>query len=132
MPLPARSLPADRTLRPRVLVAHEPRAYREALAAALAALRPEAEVRAVDPEALHRALAQAAPALVFCGELTAAVRAAPAWVVLYPDGAPLVETCVAGERATLADLGLEAALALLDRAAGLGPRCAPIESRQRA
>ena len=108
--------------RPRVLVAHEPRAYREALAAALAALRPEAEVLAVDPGALDRAVAAAAPDLVFCGALTPAVRAAaPAWAVLYPGGTPVVETSVAGERAALPDLGLEAALALLDRAAELGP-----------
>ena len=122
MPLPDRPRPADPPPRPRVLVAHEPRAYREALAAALAALRPEAEVLAVDPEALDRALAQSPPALVFCGELTAAVRAsAPAWVVLCPDGAAVVATNVAGEPAP-PDLGLARALALLDRAAGLGPR----------
>ena len=119
--------------RPRVLVAHEPRACREALAAALAILRPDAEVLAVAPEALDRALTQAPPALVFCGEVTAAVRAsAPAWVLLYPDGASVVETSVAGERATLPDLGLEAALALLDRAAGLGPRRHHREPRRSA
>jgi hypothetical protein len=40
-------------------------------------------------------------------------------VVLYPGGAPRVEAWVAGERSVAPDLGLAAALALVDRAAAL-------------
>ena len=131
MPLPNPAAPVAGPSA-RVLVAHEPLAYREALAAALAALRPAAEVLAVDPAALDRAVERARPDLVFCGELTAAVRAAaPAWVLVYPGGAPRVEISVAGTCWTAPDLGLEAAVALLDRAAALVRRT-PAAPRRRA
>jgi hypothetical protein len=115
----ARPLLGDaRPTRPRVLVAHEPRAYREALAAALRALRPEAEVVVVEPQDLDGEASRRRPDLVFCSRLGEPVRSrARAWALLYPGGARRVETCVAGRRAAAADLGLAAALALLDRAA---------------
>ncbi len=127
MSLPNRPPPDAAPPGPVVVVAHEPRAYREALAGALATLRPAAAVAAVEPAELERAVARARPDLVFCGELTAAVSAcARGWVLLYPGGAPRVETCIAGERAVLADLGLADALALVDRAAALAAvRAAP-------
>ena len=104
----------------RVLVAHEPRAYREAMAAALAVLRPEADVVAVEPAELCRMVALVRPDLVFCGAPTAAVReAVPAWVEVSADGGRVVEMSIGGEVSTVPDLGLEDALALVDRAAAL-------------
>ncbi len=104
---------------PRVLVALEPRAYREALAGALRVLRPAAEVDVVAPRRLDEEVARRRPDLVFCSRLSERVRAvAPAWVLLYPGGERAVETCVDGEQTVAADLDLVAALALVDRVAG--------------
>jgi hypothetical protein len=75
------------TAPPRVLVAHEPANYREALAAVLPELRPGLRVRLVEPDDLDAAAARLRPAVVVCSRLSAAVRAhAAAWVLLYPDG----------------------------------------------
>ena len=102
----------------RVLVTHELLAYREALGAALAALRPRAEVAVVAPEDLDAEVARRRPDLVFCGQPSEAVqRWARAWALLYPGDERVVETCVDGERAVAADLGLDDALALVDRVA---------------
>jgi hypothetical protein len=102
------------------LVANEPRVYREALAGALAALRPAASVVAVEPAELDGMVVRTRPDLVFCSSLAPAVEAGGwAWTLLYPDGAPRVETSVNGERAVVADLGRAAALALIDRAVAL-------------
>ena len=104
----------------RVLVAYEPRAYREAMAAALAVLRPEADIVAIEPAELGGMVALVRPDLVFCGAPTAAVReAVPAWVEVSADGGRVVEVNVGGEVSTVPDLGLEDALALVDRAAAL-------------
>ena len=104
----------------RVLVAHEPRAYREAMAAALAVLRPEADVVPVEPAELCRMVALVRPDLVFCGAPTTAVReAVPAWVEVSADGGRVVEMSIGGEVSTVPDLGVEDALALVDRAAAL-------------
>ncbi len=104
--------------RPRmcVLLGNEPRVYREALATAFRASRPEAEVFAVDPGELDAAVALGRPALVVCSALTEAVQShASAWALLYPDGARLAVSSVGGEQETAADLDLDGLLALADR-----------------
>lgn len=69
-----------------VLVANEPRAYRDALAGTLAALRPDLRVEALAPDALDRALDRPRPPVVVCSRLTPSVEArACAWIVLYPE-----------------------------------------------
>jgi len=68
-----------------VLVANEPRAYRDALAGTLAVLRPDLRVESLAPNALDRALARPRPPVVVCSRLTPRVEAlACAWIVLYP------------------------------------------------
>lgn len=68
-----------------VLVANEPRAYRDALAGALAALRPDLRVESLAPDALDLALDRPRPPVVVCSRLTPRVEAlACAWIVLYP------------------------------------------------
>ena len=101
----------------RILLGNEPRAYREALGAALRQHRPEAEVVLVEPAALDTEIAERPPRVVVCSALTSAVATrVPAWVLLYPDGARLVVTCLGGERTTAGDLDLNDLLALVDRA----------------
>ena len=69
------------------------------------------------------------PDLVFCSSLAPPVEAGGrAWTLLYPDGAPRVETSVNGERTVGADLGLAAALALVDRAVALEEGRATVSS----
>lgn len=100
----------------RVLLANEPRAYRETLAAALAALRPEFEITTVRPEDLDATVADQAPDFVICSELTEMVEThAPAWVLLYPDGSRTCVMAVLGERSTMAEMELETLLTGLDR-----------------
>ena len=64
----------------------EPRSYRETIAFALAELRPDTEVRAVEPEDLDGELVHFAPQLVVCSRVTDLLgRQGSAWIELYPD-----------------------------------------------
>jgi hypothetical protein len=67
----------------RILVANEPRCYREVIAAAVHELRPHAEVITVEPADLDRAVVYRQPHLVVCSRLTEVVEThSPVWVVL--------------------------------------------------
>ncbi len=102
----------------RILVANEPSAYRDVIAAAFQALRPTAEVRPVAPEALDGEVLRRAPQLVICSALSEIVRTrVRAWVLLYPGGTARVVTSLAGRRATTADITFEEMLALVDQLA---------------
>lgn len=66
-----------------VLLANEPRAYREAFAASFAARRPHVEAVAVEPDALDREALRLRPELVVCDHVTPTVRAvARSWIEL--------------------------------------------------
>jgi hypothetical protein len=105
---------------PTVLLANEPRAYREALAAAVRLRCPAAVVRELDAADLDAAVARERPDLVVCSAASAAVEAgAPAWVLLYPGGARAAVVAAAGRVRVLPDLALDDLLGLLDPA-----RCA--------
>jgi hypothetical protein len=105
---------------PSILVAAEPRTYRDVLAAALAHLRPDANAVAIEPADLAEAVTAHRPALVILSEPNPTVEsAAPAWILLYPGGANravavLEGACHTIERPRLADL-----LALVDRSLAL-------------
>ncbi len=100
----------------RILVANEPSAYRDVIAAAFRVLRPAAAVRAVAPEALDDEVLRGMPQLVICSELSEIVQTRVcAWVLLYPSGAARVVTSVAGQRATTTDIAFEEMLALVDQ-----------------
>ena len=102
---------------PSVLVAVEPYTYRDAIAASLALLRPEAHVVAVDPADLATALVAHHPALVFLSEPDSAVEAeVPAWVLLYPSGANRAVATLGSDREEIDQPRLADLLALLDRA----------------
>src|SRR3954452_1899963 len=75
----------------RIMVANEPRAYREAIGSALWELRPQTQVTIATPEELDGEVLRLHPHVVVCSELTDAVREhAMTWIVLYPNGKPLV------------------------------------------
>ena len=58
----------------RILVANEPRSYREAFTRVFQALRPHVESIAVDPDALDREALRLRPDLVVCGRVTPMVE----------------------------------------------------------
>ncbi len=102
---------------PSVLVAVEPATYRDAIAAALALLRPGAGIVAVDPADLAAALVAHHPALVFLSDPSPAVEAAvPAWVLLHPSGANRAVATLGSAREEIDQPRLADLLALLDRA----------------
>ena len=106
----------------RILVAHEPLAYRDVLATALRALRPLADIVVVEPTDLDAEIGRQVPHLVFCSRLSDAVQARSlGWVLLYPRGEAVIETSVAGDRMTAGDLVLDEVLSLVDRVASLVP-----------
>ena len=101
---------------PLVLVANEPRAYRETIALALSALRPRAEVVAVEPDDLDAEIARRHPDVAVCSELSPMIETSvPIWVLLYPEGANMAVVSVGGEQSTTGGLALD------DLAAVIGP-----------
>ncbi|HEX2728358.1 MAG TPA: hypothetical protein VHM16_01305 [Rubrobacteraceae bacterium] len=103
-------------VRPRVLVANDPGAYRDAISTVLSQLRPGVEVLAAVPKDLDDEYARLQPSLTVCSRLTRVVESGVSdWIELYPDGASVANFSVGGERSTLArpDFGL--ILSLVDR-----------------
>lgn len=111
-----------------VLLANEPRAYRDTIAVALRLLRPKIEVIVTDPERLDDAIALHAPQVVVCSYLTTLVETrVPTWVVLYPDGALVALRSIDGERTTVSEIDLDGILSLIDQTSPLAdvqPVCA--------
>lgn len=100
----------------RIVVANEPRSYREAMAVACRAVRPEVEVILAEPADLDAAIARLDPQLVLCSRLTEGLRAGSrAWVVLYPGGEARAMINVAGQCVTTGDIGFAALTALIDQ-----------------
>lgn len=104
----------------RILVANEPLAYRETMAAALRCLRPEADVAEATAERLEAAPPDPLPHLLICSDVDLLDRIpAPAWLLLYPEGDPSVVVCLDGDQRHLADITFDDLLALVDRVACL-------------
>jgi len=110
---PAREVPL------RVLLANEPRAYRESIAAVFRQLRPGLHVKVVEPEALESNLIRFVPDVAICSRVTGAVRErVPVWVELYPDHTAHAVASEGGRRTEFAEIQLLDLLSILDRAAG--------------
>jgi hypothetical protein len=102
--------------KPRILLANEPRSYRQAMAHVLRALRPGLEVTETEQAALDRELSRSVPQLVICSRATPAVRgSAPAWVELYTDNGPLSFVAIGKERSTVQEMDLADLLRIVDR-----------------
>ena len=110
----------------RILVGHEPRFYREVLAATLHELRPHLTVDIVEPEDLDGAVVQRGPQLVLCSRLSEVVETrCLAWVLLYPCGEARVVISVAGRRHTVPDPGVNGLLRVVDQTERLARDEAP-------
>ena len=107
-----------------ILFANEPRAYREALAAALGHLA-EFRVGVTTPGELAATLDDDQPDVVVCSELTSAVERRDRWVLLYPEGRNELIVGTEGERTVVETVDLDCLLAGLLAAVGRRPPDAP-------
>lgn len=102
----------------RILVANEPLAYRETMAAALRCLRPDADIAEETSERLALAPPDLLPHLLICSDAALPDRIpAPAWLLLYAEGNPSVVVCLDGDRREFPDITFDDLLAVVDRAA---------------
>lgn len=103
-----------------VLVANEPRSYRQAIAAVIRQLRPRVEVVEMEPDGLDAGVERLSPGLVVCSRATGRVRSnVPVWVELYPDRGARSMVSIAGKRSTVDDIQLSALLSIVDQACGI-------------
>ena len=103
--------------KPRILMANEPRAYREGIAAVISQLRPEAEIVTVEPNALDASIERFSPDLVICSKATDALKGGVrVWVELYPENAPLSVASIGGRRMEYAEIQLLDLLSIVDKA----------------
>jgi hypothetical protein len=103
--------------RPRVLMANEPRAYREGIAAVISQLRPEVEIKTVEPNDLDASIERFSPDMVICSKATDALKAGVrVWVELYPENAALSVASIGGRRMEYAEIQLPDLLSIVDKA----------------
>ena len=101
-----------------VLLANEPRAYRDTLAVALPLLRPHVEVIVVDPESIDEAVVQHTPHIVICSRHTTAVETqVPSWILLQTEakGAMNALSSVVGERTAIHEIDLDELVRVIDQ-----------------
>ena len=101
----------------RVLVANDPRVYREVIADGLKELRPLIEVSTAEPDELEREVARLRPHLIICSRSISpdAQARCLAWVVLYPDGEDRADIGGAGGRTSLlVGVGVNDLLSVVD------------------
>ena len=100
----------------RVVVANEPRAYRETLAEALRNLCLRAEVIIIEPAALHQHVRRFTPHLVLGSELDPAMLTGLfSWVDLYPNGERYAVINIGRKRTTVGNLDLAGLLWIVDQ-----------------
>jgi hypothetical protein len=102
----------------KILIAIEPRSYREVLVLAVGSVRPSHEVAMVEPEDVGRELGRLDPDLVFAPwPNTLAPEDHPAWVEFTPYETPQAKICVAGRTTELAEVDFEDLLSIVDEVA---------------
>lgn len=116
-------VPVDKV---RILVATEPRLYREVMAATVREFRPGYEVTVAEPAGLDEDIARLRPHFVLCSRLARFAQVpALAWAMLYPNGEKRIVLHRDGERETLPDIEFLDLLAIVDQRAGLAASGAP-------
>ena len=103
--------------RPLVLMANEPRAYREGIAAVIGQLRPEVEVTTVEPSALDASISRYSPDMVICSKVTDNLKGkVPVWIELYPESAAWSVASIGGRRMEYEEIQLPDLLSIVDQA----------------
>ena len=116
-PAPEAASARRRGGRPRVLMANEPRAYREGIAAVISQLRPEVEIEIVEADALDTSIERFSPDMVICSKPTDALKSrVRVWVELYPENAALSVASIGGRRMEYAEIQLPDLLSIVDKA----------------
>jgi hypothetical protein len=109
--------PARRRGRPRVLMANEPRAYREGIAAVISQLRPAVQVETVDPDALDDSIKHYVPDMVICSKATETLKGrVRVWVELYPENGAISVASISGRRVEYTEIQLPDLLSIVDKA----------------
>ena len=109
--------PARGRGRPRILMANEPRAYREGIAAVISQLRPAVEVETVEPEALDDSIKRYAPDMVICSKATETLKGrVRVWVELYPENGAISVANIGGRRMEYTEIQLPDLLSIVDKA----------------
>ena len=112
--------PARRRGRPRVLMANEPRAYREGIAAVISQLRPTVEVETVEPDALDASIKRYVPDMVICSKATQTLKGrVRVWVELYPENGAISVANIGGRRIEYTEIQLPDLLSIVDKAGEL-------------
>jgi hypothetical protein len=103
--------------RPRVLMANEPRAYREGIAAVIGQLRPAVEVETVEPNALDDSIERCVPDMVICSKATETLKGrVRVWVELYPENGTISVANIGGRRTEYTEIQLPDLLSIVDKA----------------
>ena len=101
----------------RIVLANDPRSYREAMAEVIRRTRPGLLVETTDPASLDAFIAPPGPDMVVCSEATDLVRSkVPVWVELYPDHGSHSLASIRGDLEKHEDMQLPDLLAIVDRA----------------
>ncbi len=99
-----------------VLIALEPRSYRQVIGQTIQALRPHVEVVVLEPGTLEAGVARLEPDLVFADRPDAsAPTGSPAWVEFRPYEEPPARVRLGGKRWELEEVDLSDLLAIVDR-----------------
>jgi hypothetical protein len=97
-----------------VLIANDPRAYRETIAVAIGMLCPDAQVIVADPEKVDEFVTTYQPQVVLCSRLTPIIEAqVPTWAVLYPDGSENALLQMGGKRSRVPNIELNGIVRLV-------------------
>ncbi len=102
---------------PSILIALDYLLERDALGRAIAHLRPDLNIRQVNPHHLERAAADAHPAMIIASEIAESVRAkTSSWLMLHQNGSLYSRVCLDGIEHTNINPGLAEILAIVDDA----------------
>jgi hypothetical protein len=100
-----------------VLVAIEPRSYRQVIGKAIRSLRPHVEVIVLEPDTLGAGIRRLDPELVFANRPdTFAPTGRSVWVEFRPYEQPPARICLAGRRRELETVELDDLLSVVDEA----------------
>ena len=99
-----------------VLMAIEPRSYRQVIGRTIQALRPHIEVVVLAPDTLEAGVTRLDPELVFADRPASSSSGGPAWVEFRPYEEPPARVRLAGRSWELEEVDLPDLLSIVDRA----------------